>query len=378
MKKLALFALVAVLIACKQPDNTKVTTPAAPDFAAFDTTIEGKKVALYLLENSKGMKVYVTNYGARIVAVYTPDKNGVSTDIALGYKNIGEYLNDKMYSGPVVGRFANRIANAKFTLDGSEYTLSKNDGDNTLHGGFLGIDKKVWDAVQDSNSITLTYLSPDGEEGYPGNLSLKQVITLSPDNELTFGFEATTDKATVVNLTNHTYFNLKGEGDSTILDHYIQIVADEYTPVDSEWITTGEIAPVANTPFDFRTGKAVGQDIDQDNEQLKNGKGYDHNWVVKKDTAGALTLVAKVWENNTGRMIEYFSTEPGVQFYCGNFMNSTVIGKSGRAYQYRSGLLFEPQRYPDSPNHENFPSTVLRPGEKYSHTMVLKFGLVSE
>jgi aldose 1-epimerase len=375
MKKTIFLTLLVILAACKPQGNKNQALPATPDAAAFDTTIDGKKVGLLMLENKNGMKVYVTNYGARIVAVYAPDKDGNISDIALGYSSIKGYLNDSMYLGPTVGRYANRIGDAKFMLDGLEYKLSKNDGNNTLHGGFKGLDKRVWDASRDSNSLTFTYLSPDGEEGYPGNLSLKEVITLTSDNELKFDYEAETDKPTIVNLTNHTYFNLKGEGDTTILDHYVQIMADKYTPIDSEWIPTGEIASVANTPFDFRMGKQVGQDINADNQQLKNGKGYDHNWVVNKDTAGALTLVAKVWENSTGRQIEYFSTEPGVQFYCGNFMNGKVTGISGKKYKYRSGLIFEPQHFPDSPNHPNFPSTILKPGEKYRHLLILKFGI---
>lgn len=375
MKKLAFLALIISVFACAPQGNKKDAAPAYLDTAAFDTTIDGKKISLFLLENKNGMQVYITNYGARIVAVITPDKTGKISDIALGYSSIKAYFNDNMFLGPTVGRFANRIGDAKFTLDGQEYKLNKNDGDNTLHGGTKGFDKVIWDAGQDSNVLTLTYLSPDGEEGYPGNMTVKQIITLTNDNEIKIEYEAITDKATVVNLTNHTYFNLKGEGDTTILDHYIQIVADSYTPVNSEWIPSGEVASVENTPFDFRMGKQVGQDVNQDNEQLKNGEGYDHNWVVNKDTAGNLTFVAKIWEESTGRFIEYFSTEPAVQFYCGNFMNGTATGKGGKLYQYRSGLLFEPQHFPDSPNHSNFPSTVLRPGEKYTHTMVLKFGV---
>jgi aldose 1-epimerase len=375
MKKLTILVLIFSVFACSSRFKKTETAPSYLDTAAFDTTINGKKIGLFLLENKSGMQVFVTNYGARIVAVLTPDKGGKITDIALGYNSIKGYLNDKMYLGPTVGRFANRIGDAKFSLDGQEFTLFKNDGDNTLHGGKEGLDKKIWDAQQDSNTLTLTYLSPDGEEGYPGNLNVKQVITLTPDNEIKIEYEAITDKPTVVNLTNHTYFNLKGEGDTTILDHVVQIFADKYTPVDNEWIPTGEIVTVENTPFDFRKGKQVGQDINQENEQLINGKGYDHNWVVNKDSIGLLSLVAKVSEESTGRYIEYFSTEPGVQFYCGNFMNNTVSGKAGKLYHYRSGLIFEPQRFPDSPNHTNFTSTVLRPGEKYSHILVMKFGV---
>ena len=221
----------------------------------------------------------------------------------------------------------------------------------------------------------MTYLSPDNEEGYPGNLNMSVTYTLTPDNSLKIEYEAETDKPTIVNLTNHTYLNLRGEGDSTILDQYSQINADYYTPIDNEWIPTGEIAPVAGTPFDFNEAKEIGQDIQADDEQLKNGLGYDHNWVLNKDSVGALTFAAKLWDKKTGRYVKVLTTEPGMQFYCGNFMNGSVVGKSGKAYPYRSACIFEAQHFPDSPNHVNFPSTVLRPGEKYKQVTVYKFGV---
>lgn len=375
MKKL-LFPIIALLAIACNPGQPAEEKSLPPDPADFDTLIDGKSINLYVLENTNGIKVCVTNYGARVVSVITSDKDSNFADIALGYNSIEKYLKDNIYSGPIAGRFANRIKDAKFTLDGKEYNLFKNDGDNTLHGGKKGLDKKIWDAVQEGNSVTMSYLSPDGEEGYPGNLSLTKTYTLTADNELKMEMSATTDAPTVINLCNHTAWNLKGEGDSTILDHYFEIYADAFTPIDKEWIPTGEIAPVEGTPLDFRKGKQIGQDIDAAHEQLINGLGYDHNWVLNKDSAGVLSLAAKLWEQSTGRMIEIYTNEPGMQFYSGNFLNGSVIGKSGRTYPYRSALVFETQHFPDSPNHENFPTTVLRPGEKYYHLVVCKFGLV--
>jgi aldose 1-epimerase len=379
MKKLTSFLLFFAMLSCMAPSGKqdKTQKPVISE-EAYDTMVDGKAISLYHLQNANGIDVYLTNFGARVVSLITPDKNGKFADVALGYADIGGYLNDKMYLGCIVGRFANRINEAKFTLNGKEYHLFKNDGDNTLHGGKSGLDKKIWEAKQDSNSVTFSYLSPDGEEGYPGNLSLSVKYTLNNDNELMIEYEAETDQATVINLSNHTYINLKGEGDTTILDHFVEINADYYTPIDAEWIPTGEIAPVEGTPFDFRNGKTIGRDINQDNEQLKNGKGYDHNWVLYKDEINSMTFAAKMWDEMTGRYIAYYTTEPGMQFYCGNFMNGTVIGKSGRPYKYRSALIFETQHFPDTPNHDNFPSTVLNPGDVYHHTAIMKFGVLGD
>ena len=339
--------------------------------------MDGKPIALYILENENGIKIAITNYGARVVSVLMPDKEGHITDIALGYNTIGEYLNDQIYSGPIVGRYANRIKDAHFTIEGKEYDLYKNDGDNTLHGGKEGFDKKIWNAAQDSNSVTMHYLSPDGEEGYPGNLDLTVSYKLTPDNELKIEYAATSDAPTCINLTNHTIWNLKGEGDSTILDHYMMINGDYFTPVDNEWIPTGEILPVEGTPLDFREGKQIGKDINADDEQLKNGLGYDHNWVLNK-TDEEPGLAAKLWEETTGRMLEVYTSEPGMQLYSGNFLDGTVTGKSGRPYLYRSALIFETQHYPDSPNHDNFPSTLLMPGENYHQLTVIKFKQINK
>jgi aldose 1-epimerase len=374
MKNLITILAVVAMIACtsqKKPEEKSLFL----DASAFDTTIDGMEIHLYTLKNDSGITVYLTNYGARVVGILTPDKNGKFADIVPGYRNIGSYLKDKIYAGPIVGRYANRIGNARFILDNQEYNLYRNEGKNTLHGGKKGLDKQIWKATQNNNSVTMTYLSPDGEEGYPGNLNIRMTYTLNPDNSLKIEYEAETDQPTVINLTNHTYWNLRGEGDSTILDHYCQINADYYTPIDNEWIPTGEIAPVSGTPFDFREGKQIGRDINADNEQLKNGLGYDHNWVLNKDSAGVFSSAAKLWEKTTGRYVKVSTTEPGLQFYSGNFMDGTIIGKSGRPYMYRSACIFEAQHFPDSPNHNNFPSTVLRPGEKYTQLTLYEFGV---
>jgi aldose 1-epimerase len=281
-----------------------------------------------------------------------------------------------MYLGCIVGRYANRIKEGRFTLEGVEYNLFINNDPNSLHGGEYGFDKKVWEAKQEGNTLTMSYLSPDGEEGYPGNLQIKKIYTLTDDNELKMEYEAETDQTTIVNLSHHSYFNLKGEGDTTILDHYFQANSDYYTPIDCTFIPTGEVAPVTNTPFDFTEGKQIGRDIDIPNVQLKYGLGYDHNWVLNKDSANALTFAVKVWEESTGRVMEIYTTEPAFQFYCGNFMDGSVTGKTGKLYKYRSALAIEPQHYPDSPNQPDFPSTVLKPGEIYKQLSILKFGVI--
>lgn len=368
-------ATVLTLFACKNKESKEVGL--LPEIENFKTTVDGKEVNLFILSNQNGLKVAVCNYGARLVAVITPDKNNQMADITFGYNSIEAYLNDQIYSGPIVGRYANRLKDARFQLDGATYQLFKNDGDNTLHGGKTGLDKVVWSKVEaGGNRVTLAYLSPDGEEGYPGNLSLTKTFTLTENNELKIEYSATTDAPTVINLSNHAYWNLKGEGQASILDHYFMINANHYTPIDAECIPTGEIATVENTPFDFRKGKKVGRDIDQVNEQLTNGKGYDHNWVLNKSEEGEITLAAKLWEETSGRFIEIYTSEPGMQFYSGNFLDGSVTGKSGSPYQHRSGLIFETQHFPDSPNNSNFPTTVLRPGENYQHIAIYKFGVV--
>ena len=371
-------ALLVILVSCnggttKTTDEAEVKTPTKEN---FETTIDGKPVSLYTLKNKNGIELKVTNYGARFVSLLTPDKEGKFADITLGFNTIEEYKTDDMYLGCVVGRYANRIEKGKFSLNGKEYTLFVNNGPNTLHGGDKGFDKVVWDAVQDGNTITFTYVSPDGEEGYPGTVTVSKKLTLTDEDELHIDYEAKTDQTTVINLSNHSYFNLKGEGDSTILDHVMMINADYTTPVDSTLIPTGELASVEGTAFDFREPKEIGQDVGDTinfpDEQLRFGKGYDHNWVLKKDS-NELSLAVTLSEKTTGRLMEIWTTEPALQFYGGNFMKGKVIGKSGRPYKFRGALVLETQHYPDSPNHPDFPTTVLEPGETYTHKAIYKF-----
>jgi aldose 1-epimerase len=335
-------------------------------------------IKLYTLENESGMTVRVTNYGAIITSIIVPDRNGKRADVALGYDRVEDYINavDKPYFGAVVGRYGNRIAKGEFTLDGETYSLLQNNGENHLHGGAIGFDKVVWavDEYVEGKSLTLSYLAKDKEEGYPGNLELIIVYTLADDNSLVVDYHATTDKATPINVTQHTYFNLKGEGQGTILDHKLMLNAKTFTPVDESLIPTGEMPAVAGTPFDFTTAKAIGHDIDQQNEQLVFGLGYDHNWILNKDgKEGELSLAAQVHEPSSGRVMEIYTTEPGIQFYCGNFLDGRLKGKSGKPYVHRGGFCLETQHFPDSPNQPNFPSTILKPGETYESKTVFKF-----
>ena len=335
-------------------------------------------IKLYTLKNETGMTVKVTNYGAIITSIIVPDRDGKMADVALGYDRVEGYINavDKPYFGAVVGRYGNRIANGEFILDGATYSLLKNNGDNHLHGGAIGFDKVVWNADYDQskNSITLSYLAKDKEEGYPGDLKLAVSYTLTDDNTLVVDYAATTNKATPINVTQHTYFNLRGEGEDTILDHELMLNASKYTPVDEGLIPTGKILAVAGTPFDFTTSKPIGRDIDQEHPQLTFGLGYDHNWVLDKGNKDdALTLAARVYEPSTGRVMEVHTTEPGIQFYCGNFLDGRLKGKSGKPYLHRGGFCLETQHFPDSPNQPKFPSTILRPGDKYTSQTVFKF-----
>lgn len=336
------------------------------------------EIKLYTLKNDHGMTVKVTNYGAIITSILVPDRNDKLADIALGYNRLEDYINavDRPYFGAIVGRYGNRIAKGSFTLDGETYTLAVNNVPNHLHGGIIGFDKVVWDSKynQSQSSIELSYLAKDKEEGYPGNLQIRVTYTLTGDNEIRVDYHAVTDKATPVNLTQHTYFNLKGEGQGTILDHELMINAKRYTPVDATLIPTGETPNVAGTPFDFTEAKPIGRDIGQAHEQLTFGAGYDHNWVLDKGgKQGAMTLAARVTEPTSGRVLEVSTTEPGIQFYCGNFLDGRLKGKSGGAYVHRGGFCLETQHYPDSPNQPNFPSTILRPGKAYETTTIFKF-----
>jgi aldose 1-epimerase len=349
-----------------------ITLPVSAQVQDFDS------IKVYTLKNDAGMTVKVTNYGAIITSIVVPDRDGKMADVALGYNRVEDYINavDKPYFGAVVGRYGNRIAGGEFTLNGETYSLLKNNGDNHLHGGAIGFDKVVWDADYDAskNTITLSYLAKDKEEGYPGNLQLQVTYTLTDGNSLVVDYHATTDKATPVNVTQHTYFNLKGEGEGTILDHELMLAAGKYTPVDEGLIPTGELPSVKGTPFDFSSAKAIGRDIGQEHEQLEFGLGYDHNWVLDKGgKSGELTLAARVHEPTTGRVMEVHTTEPGIQFYCGNFLDGRLTGKSGKPYVHRGGFCLETQHYPDSPNQPSFPSTILKPGQQHKSQTVFKF-----
>jgi aldose 1-epimerase len=341
---------------------------------AFGTTLDGTPVSLYTLRNKNGVEARIITYGGIIQSLKVPDKNGKFGDVVLGYDTLDGYLTNSPYFGALIGRYGNRIAKGHFTLDGVTYTLATNNYPNTLHGGVKGFDKVVWQAKPGHSdlgpTLELTYVSHDGEEGFPGTLTVKAVYTLTEDNSIRLDYTAMTDKDTVVNLTQHSYFNLAGQGD--ILGHIVYLNADKFTPVDSTLITTGELRPVDGTPFDFRTPTAIGARIAQADEQLKFGNGYDHNWVVNHPL-GELGLDARVTEPTTGRVLEVWSTEPGLQFYSGNFLDGTITGKSGHVYQFRNAFAMEPQHYPDSPNHDNFPSVVLHPGETYHNTIIYKF-----
>lgn len=339
----------------------------------FNTIVDGKNVNLYVLENPSGMEVCATNYGGRIVSIMVPDRNGNFQDVVLGYDSIADYINIDGNFGALIGRYGNRIAQGKFTLDSIEYQLPQNNYGHCLHGGPVGFHHKVWDAVQPNDStLELRLQSPDGEAGFPGNLNVKVVYTLTYDNSLKLEYTATTDKPTVVNLTNHSYFNLSGNPDKDILDETVMFNADSFTPIDSTFMTSGEIRTVEGTPFDFRKGKTVGQDINAEDEQLRNGLGYDHNMILNTD--GNLSMLAgKITDSGSGISMEIYTTEPGIQFYTGNFLDGKVKGKKGIAYPRRSAICVETQHYPNSPNLSNYPSTVLRPGEIYSSSCIYKF-----
>jgi aldose 1-epimerase len=341
----------------------------------FGKTPQGQEVKLYTLRNANGMTAGVMTYGATVVSLHAPDGKGRMKDIVLGYDHLDGYIENNPYFGSIVGRYGNRIAKGKFTLDGVEYTLATNNNENHLHGGIVGFDKVVWDHKpvwkSDGVGVELTYLSKDGEEGYPGNLKSTVTYTLTNKNELRVDYVATTDKATPVNLTHHGYFNLTG-GERDILGHVLMLNADRFTPVDAGLIPTGELQPVKGTPMDFTKATPIGERIDADYEQLKAGGGYDHNWVLNRRGTG-LSLAARVTEPTTGRVMEVYTTEPGIQFYAGNFLDGTITGKGGTVYNHRWGFCLETQHYPDSPNQPNFPSTILRPGDRYETTTVYRF-----
>ena len=357
---------------------TDSTSHAAhlPDTAAYSKTINGKQVHLFILKNKNGMEAAITNYGGRVVSIIVPDKDGKPTDVVLGFDSVGGFeKSTERYYGATIGRFGNRIAKGKFKIDGKEYQSSINNPPNTLHGGKQGFQEQVWDAKQiDPATLELTYLSKDMEEGFPGNLKVKVTYSLADDNSFKCQYEATTDKNTVVNLTNHAFFNLNGEGSGTILNHSLQLNADSYTPVDSTLIPTGKIESVANTPFDFRKPATIGARINDNNEQLKNGKGYDHNFVLNKHEMSVPAAI--VIGDKSGIKMEVFTEEPGIQFYSGNFMQGKNAMKGGKKDEYRTSFALETQHFPDSPNEPSFPSTLLKPGQTYKTESIYKFSAV--
>jgi aldose 1-epimerase len=336
---------------------------------------DGRPVILYTLKNSHGLEVHAMNYGGIIQAIRVPDRKGQFADIVLGHDTAEGYMPNPPYLGAIVGRYANRIANGTFTLDGKTYTLPKNDGPNTLHGGTTRtFDKVVWESqpLKDKTGVAFEYLSKDGEEGFPGNLKVKVTYTLTDSNELVIDYEATTDKATPINVSQHSYFNLKGAGNGDILDHEVMLNADRFTPVDKNLIPTGELRAVKGTPFDFTASTKIGSRIEDNYEQLVLGHGYDHNFVLNRKGSG-MTLAARVYEPTTGRVLEVSTTQPAVQFYTGNFLDGTITGKEGHVYKRRYGFCLETQHYPDSPNHPDFPTTILKPGETFHQTTAFKF-----
>jgi aldose 1-epimerase len=345
---------------------------------AFKGSHKGKPTALFTLRNSNGMVAQITNFGGKIVSLFVPDRKGNLTDIVLGYDNIEDCIKGNPYFGAICGRYANRIANGRFIIEGKTYQLPINNGPNSLHGGPEGFNNQVFDSkgvikTKNGEAVEMFYLSKDGEMGYPGSLNVKITFTLSDKNELTLDFEAKTDKATHVNICGHSYFNLAGEGNGDILGHELSINSDKFTPVSETLIPTGELRPVAGTPMDFIKPKVIGKNIDDNYDQLKYGKGYDHNWVLNKKKTGELSLAATCLEPKSGRVMEVYTTQPGVQLYTGNWLDGNDKGKGGKDYFMHSGLCLETQNFPDSPNKPNFPSTLLKPDQTYKHACVYKF-----
>ena len=370
--KHALFIL-AVILVCGCTKETQYSKMNRED---FQTTVDGKSTDLYTLKNKNGVEITVTNFGARVVEIWAPDRNGDFEDIVLGHDNVDKYIHFKgeRFLGATIGRYGNRIDKGQFVLDSVSYQLPINDTPNSLHGGTKGFDMVVWDVDQkDPQKLELSYLSKDGEEGYPGNLNVKMTYELTDNNEFIITHTATTDKKTVLNLTHHSFFNLHGAGNGTVNDHELMLNADKFTPVNEVLIPTGEQLAVAGTPMDFQKPTLIGERVNEDYEQLKFGHGYDHNWILKRKTANDLELAATVYEPQSGRLLEVWTTEPGIQFYGGNFFDGSMIGKGGKSYEYRASLALETQHFPDSPNHPEFPSTVLMPGETYHHVCVYKF-----
>ena len=366
------FALCVMVMSCDAPK-----TPQLFNVEDFTTDVEGKDVSLYTLK-AGDLVMQVTNYGARVVSLWTPDKDGNYEDVVLGYNNIDSYVNNsgERFLGAVVGPYANRIANGTYTIGEETYNFPKNNNGQTLHGGLKGLDRVVWDVMAaDDTSLVLAYTHKDGQEGMPGNLEILMTYTLTKDNEFKVEYMAQTDKPTHVNISHHSFFNLKGEGNGTINDHVLCINASHTTPVNEVLIPSGEVADVTGTPFDFRQPKAIEKDLYAEDEQLKNGAGYDHNWVLDRQTPDQVELAATVYEPASGRFMEVLTDQPALQFYGGNFFNGKTIGKYGKALKYRESIALETQKYPDTPNHSNFPSTLLNPGEEYTHTCVYRFSV---
>lgn len=375
LKFIYLLALTTAIFACNGRQKEEIPLL---DKSAFETNIDGKPVSLYTLRSEGGLVMQVTNFGLRVISLWVPDKNGKYEDVSVGYENIEKYIHNpgERFLGSIVGRYANRIANGTFQLDGNQYQLPLNNNGQTLHGGLHGLDMVVW-KVDDvtPNSIKFSYTSPDGDEGFPGNLHIEVQYTLSAANEFKLSYKATTDKPTVVNLSNHAFFNLKGEGKGTITDHILTINAGNITPVNEVLIPTGELTSVENTPFDFRRPTTIGQRIGVDDQQLKNGLGYDHNWVLDRKSDNNLELAVTLYEPLSGRVMEVYTDQPGVQFYIGNFFDGSATGKHGKPIAYRESLALETQKFPDSPNQPHFPSTRLNPGEVYTHNTIYKFSV---
>jgi aldose 1-epimerase len=377
MPRSILFATVLSVLTCGLLPAQEMSLKHAPGVQkqAFGTR-EGRPVNLYTLTNSHGVEVRAMNYGGIIVSIRVPDRKGQFADIVLGHETLDGYVPNPPYIGAIVGRYANRIANGTFTLDGKTYTLPKNDGPNTLHGGVARtFDKVVWDDAPlngKTPGVMFTYLSKDGEEGFPGNLTAKVTYSLNDENELVIDYEATTDKATPINLSQHSYFNLAGEGSGDILNTELMLNADRFTPVDKNLIPTGELREVKGTPFDFTTSTRIGARIEDPYDQMVLGHGYDHNFVLNRKGSG-LELAARAYEPSSGRVLEVLTTQPAVQFYTGNFLDGTVTGKQGHVYKRRNAFCLETQHYPDSPNHPDFPSTILKPGQKFHEKTVFKF-----
>ncbi|MFI3259321.1 MAG: aldose epimerase family protein [Rikenellaceae bacterium] len=366
--------IAATFISCNEA--TKVDLPLL-EKSQFETIYDGKEISLYTLTNKSGITIQVTNYGGRVVSIWTPDRNGEWADIVLGFESIDRYLNNtgERFIGATIGRYGNRIADGRFSLNGVDYQLSTYNNGQCLHGGDIGFDKVVWSVDKlTPNSLHLSYLSKDMEEGFPGNLSTKLIYTLTDNDEFKVEHYATTDKDTHVNLTHHSFFNLRGEGNGTINNHIMTIAADHYTPVNASLIPTGEIASVEETPFDFREPMLIGSRLNDTDPQFVNCKGYDHNFVLNRKSKSDLEFAARVYEPTLGRYVEVWTTEPAMQFYGGNFFDGKTRGKGEKRFNYRESFALETQHYPDTPNQPSFPSTLLKPNEQYSHTCIYKFG----